>query len=105
MRVTEAKIVAREYLVQMFCGEPIGDVRVDEVVFAEERDMWQITISFSCPWGVPDVLASHTTKEHELRSYKCMHIGDRDGKVRYMLDRLLPPWADDGTVRGLPTDT
>ena len=93
MHVTNAKILAKKYIALLFRDEPIGDMRVDEVVFAEERDMWQITLSFSCHWGVPDVLAPRT-ENRELRSYKCVHIRDKDGTINSMFDRLLPPWAD-----------
>lgn len=92
MYVTEAKIIAKKYLAELF-DISVGDVRVDEVVFVEERDTWQITLSFSCHWGVPDVLLPPVV--NDLRAYKRVHVSDRDGKVGSMFDRLLPSWTDD----------
>ena len=92
MYVTEAKIIAKKYLAELF-DVSIGNIRVDEVDFVDERDTWRITLSFSCHWGVPDVLLPPVAED--LRTYKCIHISDRDGKVGSMFDRLLPPWTDD----------
>lgn len=103
MYVTEAKIIAKRYLAELF-DISVGDVRVDEVVFAEERDTWQITLSFSCHWGVPDVLLPPAA-EDDLRSYKCVHVSDRDGKIGSMFDRLLPPWPDGGKTAELAPHT
>lgn len=100
MYVTKAKTTAKKYLAKLF-GISIEDIRVDEVVFAEECDGWRITLSFSCDRGVPDVLVSRYAGD-DKRLYKCIHISDRDGSVGSMLDRLLPPWADDETTVGLP---
>lgn len=100
MYVTEAKTIAKKYLGKLF-DVSIKDIRVDEVVFAEECDEWQITLSFSCDRGVPDVLVSRSTGD-DKRLYKCVHISDCDGSVGSMFDRLLPPWTDNETTAGLP---
>lgn len=100
MYVTKAKTMAKRYLAELF-DISIKDIRVDEVVFVEERDVWQITLSFSCRRGVPDVLVSNSTGD-DKRLYKCVHISDRDGSVGSMFDRLLPPWPGDATTAELP---
>ena len=105
MHVTEAKNVAKAYLAEMFGDETIDDMRVEEVVFDEERNTWKITLSFSCHWGVLDVLAPRAKKEYELRSYKCIHVDDRDGRPGSMFDRLLPPWAGDEEAGRLAAHT
>lgn len=100
MYVTEAKTMAKKYLAELF-DISIKDIRVDEVVFVEECDTWQITLSFSCRRGVPDVLVSSSTGD-DRRLYKCIHICDCDDSVGSMFDRLLPPWTDDETIAELP---
>ena len=88
MYVTEAKTMAKKHLAELF--DISKDIRVDEVVLVEECDTWQITLSFSCRRGVPDVLVSNSTGD-DRRLYKCIHIRDHDGSVGSMFDRLLPP--------------
>ena len=92
--------MAKKHLAELF-DISIKDVRVDEVVFVEERGAWQITLSFSCRRGVPDVLTSDSIGD-DKRLYKCIHINDRDGSVGSMFDRLLPQWTDDETTAELP---
>lgn len=101
MQVTETKAVAKKYLAELF-EIPVEAIRVDEVVFVEECDTWQITLSFSCHWGVPDVLVSDAGGD-DRRTYKCIHVGDHDGKVGSMFDRLLPPWTDNKDADKLPS--
>ena len=51
MDVRDATRTAKEYLVDLFDGEEIMHVGLEEVVFDETSNRWGITIGFSRPWG------------------------------------------------------
>ena len=53
MDVKEAVRAAKEYVVDLFDGEEIDYVGLEEVEFDHESDQWKITIGFSRPWIVP----------------------------------------------------
>ena len=50
MDVREAAQTARDYLVDLFAGEQITDVGLEEVEFDDLSNDWMITIGFSRPW-------------------------------------------------------
>ena len=51
MDVKEAVRTAKEYLAELFAEETITDVGLEEVVFDDASNEWNITIGFSRPWS------------------------------------------------------
>ena len=86
MDVKEAVRTAKEYLVNLYEGENITDIGLEEVVFNDESDNWNITIGFSRPWDTRnDVITSLRLR----RSYKVVSIDDTTGRVESLTDRIL----------------
>ena len=50
MDVKQAVQIAKQYVSELFEGEPITNVGLEEVVYEDESDTWKITIGFSRPW-------------------------------------------------------
>ena len=50
MDVKEAVRTAKEYLLVVYDGENVTDVGLEEAVFNNDLDTWDITIGFSRPW-------------------------------------------------------
>ena len=51
MEVKDAVRLAKEYVADLFEAEQITNVGLEEVVFDEPSDCWNVTIGFSRPWG------------------------------------------------------
>lgn len=93
MDVREAARTAKEYLIDLFDGEDIKNVGLEEVVFDEASDSWRITIGFSRPWernAVATPLAVTLGDRRPPRSYKVVSVNDEDGSVVSLTDRVLP---------------
>ena len=89
MDVKEAVRAAKECVVDLFDGEEIDYVGLEEVVFDDESDQWLITIGFSRPWERPKALSASLLEDPLKRSYKVVRINDADGRVMSLKDRIL----------------
>ena len=91
MDVKEAVQAARLHIVDLFAGEEITNVGLEEVEFDDRVDAWKVTIGFSRPWERQGALGVSLGLKVE-RSYKVVHI-DSDGRIRSVKDRVLPAVA------------
>lgn len=92
MDVKEAVRKVKECIQEIFGGEEIGALRLEEVVFADPSPQWKITISFTRPeplTGVSATLAAISGPQHE-RSLKVVEISDDSGRVVSVTNRLWP---------------
>ena len=88
MDVKEAVRTAKNYVSELFTDETITDVGLEEVVFDDTSNNWEITIGFSRPWQ-KDSLAASLGNQPPGRSYKLVCINDNDGHVTSLTDRVL----------------
>ena len=86
MDVKEAVRTAKEYLVEIYDGENITDMGLEEAVFNDELNSWNITVGFSRPW---DTRNNVITSLRLRRSYKVVSIDDTTGRVESLTDRIL----------------
>ena len=86
MDVKEAVRTAKDYLIVVFDGENITDVGLEEAVFNNESDTWDITIGFSRPWDARNSVVSALRLR---RSYKVVSIDGVTGHVKSLTDRIL----------------
>ena len=89
MEVKQAVQEAREYLLDLFEGEEIEYVGLEEVEFDHESDEWKVTLGFSRPWDRPKSLSAALRDEPLRRSFKIVRINDANGKVTSVRDRSL----------------
>ena len=89
MDVKQAVRTAKEYVGELFDGEEIDNVGLEEVVFDDESDQWLITIGFSRPWNRPKSLSAAFRDDPLKRSYKVVRINDADSQVMSLKDRIL----------------
>lgn len=95
MDVKEAVVTAKSYVRDLFEGESIMDVGLEEVKFDEHEGSWVVTVGFFRPWD-NEYSTSRSPgtalfrDERPLRSYKVIHIADADGRVLSLVDRVLP---------------
>ena len=54
MEVREAIIKSKEYIKEIFSGEKVEDIGLEELEFDDARNQWSITLGFSRLW--PDQL-------------------------------------------------
>ena len=89
MDVKDAVKTAKEYLADLYEGEQITDVGLEEVVFEDLSNHWKITIGFSRPWDQKSTLRVTLGDGLPARSYKVLSINDDSGKVESLTDRIL----------------
>lgn len=91
MDVREAVAVAKSYITDLYVGEEIADVGLEEVEFDHASNEWNVTIGFLRPWNrtLPDALA--LARRASARSYKVVRIDDDSGAVLSLRDRILTP--------------
>lgn len=95
MDVKKAVVTAKSYIADLFDGEEITDVGLEEVKFDEHQCSWVVTVGFFRPWDNKystsrNSMAAMLRDERPLRSYKVVHIDDADGRVLSLSDRVLP---------------
>ena len=91
MDVKEAVRTAKSYVADLFEGEDIMDVGLEEVKFDEHQNSWVVTVGFSRYWGISmNSVAARIRDEYRGRSYKVIQIADADGRVLSLSDRVLP---------------
>ena len=91
MDVKEAVAVAKDYVGDLYAGEEIADLGLEEVEFDHVSNEWSVTIGFLRPWNrtLPDALA--LARRASARSYKVLRIDDDSGEVKSLKDRILAP--------------
>ena len=94
MDVKEAVATAKKHVAEVFEGEDLADVGLEEVVFDDEADVWKVTIGFNRPWdrlkGLADVMSAASAgeiPEWKRRSFKVVRIEDRTGRVMSLTHR------------------
>lgn len=79
MEVKEAVNMAKEHIRNLYEGEKIVNLGLEEVELA--NDVWSIAVGFSRPWdSTPRDMLGHP-QGPRARSYKVVRISDRDGTV------------------------
>ena len=91
MDVNEAVRLVKAYVADLFEAEQITDVGLEEIVFDEKSDSWNVTIGFSRPWDQKGPLVTALAERRPARSYKVVRINDQSHEVQSVTDRFLEP--------------
>ena len=89
MDVKEATNKAREYVSEVFAGEEITNLGLEEVVYDVESEQWRITFGFARPWDRQGDMGVKMGLKAP-RTYKVVRIDDGNGAVLALTDRILP---------------
>ena len=89
MDAKEASQIAKNYVIDVYRGEEIADVGLEEVEFDHHTSLWKITVGFSRPWYSKNPVTTAVGGWRPERSYKVVCI-DKGGNVISLRDRLLP---------------
>ena len=89
MDVKAATHTARGYITDVFAGEEISQLGLEEVVYDTDTDQWRITFGFARPWDKQNTMAVKMGLKTP-RAYKVVSIDDGTGRVVALTDRLLP---------------
>lgn len=94
MDVKEAVETAKKYVAEIFEGESIENLGLEEVVYDGEAVVWKMTVGFNRPWdqikNLADALSAASDghiPEWRRRSYKIVQIDAQTGKVISMTNR------------------
>ena len=89
MDVKEESQTAKAYVAELFAGEQIMNLGLEEAEFESLSNTWKITIGFSRPWDQKNGLNVVLGEGRLLRSYKAIRINNESGDVESLKDRLL----------------
>ena len=89
MDVKEAAQIAKAYVAELFAGEEIMNLGLEEAEFDRISNTWKITVGFSRSWDQKNVLSAALGEGRPARSYKVMRINNANGDVESLKDRLL----------------
>ena len=82
MEVKEAVKFAKEYIADLYDGEGISNIGLEEVDFDDKEKEWAVTIGFFRPWEQPNNNTFTTNAvRRNSRTYKVVHINDFYSKV------------------------
>ena len=94
MDVKEAVKTAKTYVTELFEGEGLENVGLEEVLFDDEAGVWRVTVGFNRPWDNAKNLADAMSAisagelpEWRRRSFKVVRIQDGTGKLAFLTDR------------------
>jgi hypothetical protein len=89
MDVKEAIALAKGYVSDIFSGESISGLGLEEVEYDDYDNQWKITIGFNRSNIMPKTVIENVTGNAVARrDYKVITIKDQDGKVVSMKNRL-----------------
>ena len=92
MERSEAVQAAKKHATEIFEGEGISPIRLEEINYDAWKDEWQITVGFAYQRSPSQLAANLGVKTtYGNRQYKVVHIRDRDGEFVGLTDRLLTP--------------
>lgn len=89
MDVKQAVRLAKDYVGEVYDGEQISNVGLEEVEFNPVSHQWKITVGFSRLWDRENPTPIPISTIRRPRSYKVVVIGDSNGQVLSMKDRLM----------------
>lgn len=98
IEVTDAVKLARQFAADLFAGEDIKNLGLEEVVFEESDNEWRITLGYdshrvktieTAPnhYSAVSMLTPTNIEKETLREYKTFRIGADDGSFKGMLIR------------------
>lgn len=89
MDAKQAIALAKEWVRDIYTGERITNLGLEELKFDDHSNEWLVTLGFSRPWDVNLGLAMALSNDSVARrSFKIVRISD-DGKVRSVEDRTF----------------
>lgn len=82
MNVKNAVNTAMEYVADIFGSENPTHIGLEEVMFNERKNRWEVTIGFSRPWDY-EVQGPFAGFQQQIpkRQYKTIQIDNKSGKV------------------------
>ena len=92
MDVKQAVRKAVDYVTDIYADASIKDVDVEEIVFDDAQDAWDITVGFFRRWSptnAEQALWRVESKRWQDRTFKVVKINDGDGRVVSMTHREL----------------
>ena len=98
MDVTMAVKIARDFANDLYQGEDIKNLGLEEVIFDEDSNEWRVTLGYDSyrikttetgpiPYSIMSSLAPNNIEKETLRDYKTFRLNADDGNFKGMLIR------------------
>lgn len=90
MDIKEAVKSAKQHVVELFEGEGIYYVGLEEVKFETNSHEWLVTVGFERRWDRTPGPISAMLDSTPKRTYKLVRIDDENGEILALKDGFLP---------------
>ena len=90
MDIKEAVKTAKQHVVELFDGEGIYYVGLEEIKFEPNSHEWLVTVGFERRWDKAPGAISAMLEPTRKRTYKLVHIDDENGEILALRDGFLP---------------
>lgn len=82
MDVKQAIITAKHHIADLFEGEGLVNLGLEEIRFKDSNNRWEITLGFSRPWNASrNAMSALTGEALPKRTYKVVVLKDESGEV------------------------
>ena len=89
MDAKEAIARAKAYVMEVFSGEGISNLGLEEIFFDDASNSWDVTVGFSRPWDIVgnNAITSLVGNTSSRRSYKTLRISNDGGAILFLKNR------------------
>ena len=90
MDIKEAVKTAKQYVAELFDGEGINYIGLEEIKFETNSHEWLVTVGFERRWDKAPGAISAMLEPTRKRTYKLVRINDKNGEILALTDGFLP---------------
>jgi len=82
MNVKEAVKIAIAYVAELFEGEDLSNIGLEEATYDQTQELWKVTVGFSRPWDYPKPgIVAGLQPVSPKREYKVVYINPESKEV------------------------
>lgn len=89
MDIKEAVKAAKKYVADLFDGEGIRYIGLEEVKFETNSHEWLVTVGFERGWDRASGVISAMLETSGKRTYKLVRMNDETGEILALTDGFL----------------
>lgn len=83
MEVKEAVKIAIDYVADVFSSENLSNIGLEEIVFKDSTNKWEVTVGFSRPWDYQSSgFSTGILSKQPDRHYKVVEVDDVNGDIK-----------------------
>ncbi len=81
LTLKDAVNCAKSYVAELYQGEQVTDLMLEEIRLSSDEGVWHVTIGFTPPWVLRGLNSKFSVRPHD-RVYKVVNVDSGTGEVR-----------------------